>query len=200
MVLVAAAIVFAGLGVISLPGSDAEPASQAGGVTTTTAPAASTGAAAPTARDAAAAGAQASASGERTGARSATDAVTATRTTSGSAAEAPADGASGNTAAARASSASEAHNTPVRVYNNSTVEGLAHRTAQELKTDGFTVGKIANYDGGTVPHSAVFYGDSPGEKAAAEKVGAQLGVPVEPRFDGISDASPGVIVILTADG
>src|SRR5699024_10482460 len=103
------------------------------------------------------------------------------------------------TGSARSGTASAARSAPVRVYNNGTVEGLAHDTAAELATDGWSIEKIANYDSGAVPHSAVYYGDAPGEEAAAEKVGAQLGIPVEPRFDGIVDASPGVIVILTAD-
>lgn len=194
MVLVAAAIVFAGLGFISLPDSAAEPASQdVAGVATTTD---SAGPSAQTGDAAAASGGRSSTTATTTTAGTTSTRSDRTGTDTATASESVSESASGGAA----DGTSAAEDTPVRVYNNSTVDGLAHQTAEQLKADGFTVGKIANYDGGKVPHSAVYYGQSPGEKDAAEEVGAQLGIPAEPRFDGIDDASPGVIVILTAQG
>lgn len=175
MVLLSAAIVFAGLGFLSLSGSDAD-AATAAATTTTAAPAKGASSATTAAAPAAAATSAAP-----------TTAAAAQPTTTAAA-----------TTASDAEAAALQQSTPVRVYNNSTVEGLAGDTAATLRSDGWTVAHVGNYDEGEVPHSAVFYGPGTDEKAAAEEVGAQLGLPVEPRFAGISDATPGVIVILTA--
>ena len=172
MVLLSAAIVFAGLGWIGLSDSDDE----SSGATTT---AASPTEAPPTTTAADAAGAPDA--GSTTTSRSTSP--SASPTTTGSAAE--------NSAAVL--------RVPVRVYNNSTVDGLAATTADQLRAEGWTVTDALNYDSGQVPQSAVYYGTAPGEREAAEKVAQELGFAAEPRFDGILDAPPGVIVILAGD-
>lgn len=182
MVLLSAAIVFAGLGFISLSdsgdGSSASAAEPSSSAQTTSA-----GSASGSGESAAAAGASSAAAPSTTSASS-----SSTRSAD------PSDARSGASLPEV-----QAGQAPIRVYNNSTVNGLASDTASTLETDGWSIGEVANYDGGAVPRSAVYYGDDPGSKAAAEKIGEELGFPVEPRFDGIDDASPGVIVILTAD-
>ncbi len=185
MVLLSAAIVFAGLGFISMSGSDADAAASGSSSPTTTAQGGSGG----TARAADASRQTQSATG--------TTAPTGAGDTGSAAATSTRPPAT--TGAAGSVGDAEAKRTPVRVYNNSTVEGLAGDTASTLESDGWSIAHVGNYNDGEVPTSAVYYGDGPGEKAAAQKVGAELGLPVQPRFDGIMTASPGVIVIVTAD-
>ncbi|MGC0365602.1 hypothetical protein ABH922_003586 [Rhodococcus sp. 27YEA15] len=87
----------------------------------------------------------------------------------------------------------------VRVLNNSTISGLAAGTAAELTASGWNVAETGNYSEGTVSSTTVFYGTSAGEKEAAEKIAAELGVSAQPRFEGIVGATPGVIVIVTSN-
>ncbi|WP_137724059.1 LytR C-terminal domain-containing protein [Prescottella subtropica] len=178
MVLIAVAILFAGLGAASLGGSDSDesaPVTAAAAAptttvapTTTTAPAAAptTTAALPTAVSGTAA--------------STTKAAPVTTSSSG--------------ASARADKS-----VPVRVFNNSTVSGLAADTADTLTSDGWNVSETGNYSYGLIQNTTVYYGNSASEKQAAEEIAAELGVKAEPRFSGIASASPGVIVIVTSE-
>lgn len=86
-----------------------------------------------------------------------------------------------------------------RVYNNSTISGLAARAADDLKAAGWVVVETANYPGGRIPTSTVYYQEGTEERATAEAIGAEFGLRVEPRFAGIANARPGVIVIVTND-
>lgn len=86
---------------------------------------------------------------------------------------------------------------PVRVYNNSLVTGLADRAAEDFRGGGWSVDEIGNYSTGTIPTSTVYY--QPGEEAAAEALGGQFGLRVQPRFAGLKQASEGLIVIVTKD-
>ncbi|GAA4889632.1 LytR C-terminal domain-containing protein [Saccharopolyspora cebuensis] len=87
----------------------------------------------------------------------------------------------------------------VRVYNNSTIEGLAQRAADDLLTAGYEVPDVGNYARGIVPTTTVYYREGTGEKAQAEEIARALGARVAPRFDGIQDATPGLIAIITND-
>jgi hypothetical protein len=87
----------------------------------------------------------------------------------------------------------------VRVYNNSTIRGLAARAAAELGAAGWTVVEIGNYARGTIPTTTVYYQQDTGQRAKAEAIAAAFGMRVEPRFPGISDVGPGVVVIVTND-
>ncbi|MGH3905550.1 MAG: LytR C-terminal domain-containing protein [Pseudonocardiaceae bacterium] len=86
-----------------------------------------------------------------------------------------------------------------RVYNNSTIHGLATRAADDLTAAGWTVVEVANYPGGRIPTSTVYYQEGTDQRATAEAIGAEFGMRVEPRFAGIANARPGVIVIVTND-
>lgn len=88
---------------------------------------------------------------------------------------------------------------PVRVYNNSTVTGLAARAADDFRNEGWTVTAVANYPYGNIPTSTVYYRPGTGEQAGAEAMGKEFGMRVEPRFAGLDDASPGIIAIVTND-
>jgi hypothetical protein len=88
---------------------------------------------------------------------------------------------------------------PLRVYNNSTISGLAGRAADEFRSAGWPVEEVSNYPSGIIPTSTVYYRPGTGEKASAEAMSSAFGLRVEPRFDGLADAAPGLIVIVTND-
>jgi len=87
----------------------------------------------------------------------------------------------------------------VRVYNNSTIPDLASRAARDLRARGWGVSEVGNYADGVLSTTTVFYRPGTEEEAAAQQIGAKFSMRVEPRFEGIKDASPGVIVIVTKD-
>lgn len=86
----------------------------------------------------------------------------------------------------------------VRVYNNSTIRGLAARAADDLTAAGWTVVEVGNYAQGTIPTTTAYYRDGT-DRDAAEAIGAEFGMRVESRFPGIANAAPGLIVIVTND-
>ena len=87
----------------------------------------------------------------------------------------------------------------VRVYNNSNIKGLASRAAEDLRGQGWNVGQVANYSSGIIPTTTVYYRPGTDEETAADALAASFGMRSEPRFDGIKDSAPGVIVIVTND-
>lgn len=128
-----------------------------------------------------------------------TSAPSATSTTGG-----PGQGGEGGmqrpVAAAGGKDASEIKTmVDVRVYNNSTISNLAARAARDLRARGWGVSEVGNYADGVISTTTVFYRPGTEEEAAAQEIGAQFSMRVEPRFEGIKDASPGVIVIVTKD-
>lgn len=88
---------------------------------------------------------------------------------------------------------------PVRVYNNSTIKGLAAEAAEDLAAAGWTVAEVGNYSAGRIPTTTVYFTPGTAEEAAARALGEEFGMRVEDRFAGIRDANPGVIVIVTND-
>ena len=88
---------------------------------------------------------------------------------------------------------------PVRVYNNSTISGLAARAADDFRGAGWAIETVSNYPSGTIPTSTVYYRPGTSEQAAAEAMGREFGLRVEPRFVGLDEASPGLITIVTND-
>lgn len=87
----------------------------------------------------------------------------------------------------------------MRVYNNSTIEGLASRAAQDLRDEGWSVTKVENYPDGIIPTTTAYYRKGTPEKAAALSLASSFGMRAKPRFDGIEDARQGVILIVTKD-
>jgi hypothetical protein len=88
---------------------------------------------------------------------------------------------------------------PVRVYNNSTIAGLADRAADDIRDSGWSVTEVGNWPHSTIPTSTVYYRNGTNELAAARNLASSFGLRAEPRFSGIEDASPGLIVIVTKD-
>ncbi|WP_326566601.1 LytR C-terminal domain-containing protein [Amycolatopsis rhabdoformis] len=87
----------------------------------------------------------------------------------------------------------------VRVYNNSTIPHLAEQAAADFRASGWNVPEVGNYPQGVLPHTAAFYRPGTDEEAAAKQLAAEFGFQAEPRFEGIQNSSPGVIVIITKD-
>ena len=96
------------------------------------------------------------------------------------------------------SAASVAH-LPLRVYNNSTIGGLATRAADDFRKAGWPIDEIGNYPQGIIPTTTVYYRPGTDEEAPAKALAEQFGMRANPRFDGIQQASPGIIVIVTND-
>lgn len=126
----------------------------------------------------------------------------------GAGAEAPADGTqNGQDGAAAGENGADsvggntagAGEVPVRVYNNSTISGLADDVAGTLRGSGADVQEVGNYSEGNVPTSGVYYGEGEGERAEAERIAGELGIEARPRFEGLGGATPGIIVIVTQD-
>jgi hypothetical protein len=84
----------------------------------------------------------------------------------------------------------------VRVYNISNRDGVAGRTADQLKAGGYNVTDIGNLSLPNVADTTVYYSDAPGERETADAVGKLLKAPVEPRVPQIADQRPGVIVVV----
>nr|WP_082899613.1 LytR C-terminal domain-containing protein [Rhodococcus phenolicus] len=173
MVLISLAILFAGIGLASLGGSDSD-----GATPPATEPAAAPAASTTTSPAVAA----------RPTAAAAAPATTTARTTSTPAA----------TSTSSLVDLAPESATPVRVFNNSEVAGLAAQTASLLEDDGFVISETGNYSDGLIATTSVYYGTGPGERETAQAVAEALGVTAQPRFDGIADSSPGVIVIVTS--
>ncbi|HEV7907556.1 MAG TPA: LytR C-terminal domain-containing protein [Pseudonocardiaceae bacterium] len=88
---------------------------------------------------------------------------------------------------------------PVRVYNNSTITGLAGRASDDVRRYGWEVAETGNYSQGQIPTTTVYFRPGTDEEQSAKTLGALLQARVEPRFDGIQGAHPGVILIVTND-
>jgi len=87
----------------------------------------------------------------------------------------------------------------VRVFNNSTIKGLADRAAEDFRGSGWNVNEVSNYSQGIIPTTTAFYRPGTDEEAAAKQLAQEFGIKAEPRFPGIESASPGVIVIVTKE-
>jgi LytR cell envelope-related transcriptional attenuator len=88
---------------------------------------------------------------------------------------------------------------PVRVYNNSTISGLANQAADDLRAVGWNVVEVGNYPSGTIPTTTVYYRPGTAEQEAAEDIADDFGMRVEKRFTGLNVYPSGVIVIVTND-
>ncbi|MFD1148829.1 LytR C-terminal domain-containing protein [Saccharothrix hoggarensis] len=88
---------------------------------------------------------------------------------------------------------------PVRVYNNSTTQGLAAEATEDVEKAGWQVAEKGNYSQGLIPTTTVYFRPGTDEEASARELAQIIGARVEPRFDGIQNAQPGIIVIVTND-
>ncbi|MFD5249129.1 LytR C-terminal domain-containing protein [Amycolatopsis sp. NPDC058340] len=86
----------------------------------------------------------------------------------------------------------------VRVYNNSTIQGLAEQAAKDFRASGWNVSEVKGYPG-RLPETVAYYRPGTDEEAAAKALALEFGFRAEPRFKEIENIGPGVIVILTKD-
>ncbi|OXM46959.1 LytR C-terminal domain-containing protein [Amycolatopsis alba] len=86
----------------------------------------------------------------------------------------------------------------VRVYNNSMIQGLAERAANDFRASGWNVTEVGPHQG-KLPKSAAYFRPGTDEEAAAKALALEFGIEAQPRFEGIQNAAPGVIVILTKE-
>ncbi|MEE6169512.1 MULTISPECIES: LytR C-terminal domain-containing protein [unclassified Mycolicibacterium] len=98
---------------------------------------------------------------------------------------------------AAAKAAPDPAKTDVRVYNVSDVPGAAEGAANRLREAHWHVTETGNLTLDGVTGTTVFFGDTPGEKEAADEVGKLLAAPVEPRRAELNEQPPGVIVVVT---
>ncbi|WP_328406833.1 LytR C-terminal domain-containing protein [Nocardia sp. NBC_00403] len=173
MVLIALAIVFAGLGAMSLSSSDTDSAGESEAVS----PASQVQATSVVVRTSAATSTS----------EAATTTVTPTTTKPPTTTTPPTT----TPALGRA--------VPVRVLNNGLIAGLASRTASELSASGWNVVEVGNYPGENVAKTTVFYGNTPGEREAAVAIAAELGATAVPRSTGAGDSGSGVTVVVTGN-
>ncbi|HEV2781248.1 MAG TPA: LytR C-terminal domain-containing protein [Actinophytocola sp.] len=87
----------------------------------------------------------------------------------------------------------------VRVFNNGTIPRLAAQAANDFRGDGWNVVEVGNYPFGIIPTSTVYFRTGTEEEAAARELGGRFNLRVEPRFEGIVNSAPGLIVIVTND-
>ncbi|MEO6087235.1 MAG: LytR C-terminal domain-containing protein [Umezawaea sp.] len=88
---------------------------------------------------------------------------------------------------------------PVRVYNNSTISGLAAKATEDVKRSGWDVVDTGNYSQGQIPTTTVYYRPGTDEEESAKALATVMQARVEARFDGIQAAHAGIIVIVTND-
>ncbi|MGU3437853.1 LytR C-terminal domain-containing protein [Actinomycetes bacterium M1A6_2h] len=128
----------------------------------------------------------------------AASAITTSAPAAASAAPNSSAGSAAPTTSASTTTSGSSSAPSVRVLNNSNVSGLAATTASTLEAAGFTVGETGNYSDGTIPTTTVYYDESSAqERTEAQRIATTLGVSAEPRFAGIADSTPGIIVIVT---
>jgi hypothetical protein len=105
----------------------------------------------------------------------------------------------GTTAGRSGGGGTSATRVPLRVYNNSTIAGLATRAAEDFRNAGWPIDEIGNYPQGVIPTTTVYYRPGTNEEAPAKALAEQFGMRVNPRFEGLQHATPGIIVIVTND-
>lgn len=86
---------------------------------------------------------------------------------------------------------------PLRVYNNSRIQGLAERAADDFRSAGWQVESVGNYNRGVIPTSTVYY--QPGNEAAARALADEFGMRANPGFDGLQFGGDGLVVIVTRE-
>ncbi|WP_336161659.1 LytR C-terminal domain-containing protein [Amycolatopsis sp. VC5-11] len=87
----------------------------------------------------------------------------------------------------------------LRVYNNSLIKHLAEQAAADFRGSGWNVAEVGNYSQGNIPATTAYFRPGTDEEAAAKQLAKEFGFQAQPRFDGIQNSSPGVIVIITKD-
>lgn len=94
------------------------------------------------------------------------------------------------------------HTVPVRVLNNSTINGLAATAADKFRKAGWNVIEVGNFpeqQGGRIITTTAYFRPGTDEEPAAKALAAQFSMRPNERSAGIANLGPGVIVIVTND-
>ncbi|MDO4686949.1 MAG: LytR C-terminal domain-containing protein [Corynebacterium sp.] len=111
------------------------------------------------------------------------------------------EAASGNSASTGAAgNEAQAAKERVHILNNSTVQGLGQRVADDVREQKFEVGEIGNHSESTFATSGVYFtsGKSNEEKTARALADA-LGLTAAPRGPELERAPDGVVLVVTQD-
>lgn len=85
---------------------------------------------------------------------------------------------------------------PIRVYNNTDIDGLAAAAASKLEAAGWTVEEVGDYITRSIQTSTVFYRPGTNEEVEAHQLASEFDLRTHPRSEALREASPGIIVIL----
>lgn len=89
---------------------------------------------------------------------------------------------------------------PVRVLNNSTVQGLAQRVADDVRESDFEVSEVGNFSETTFAQSVVYYTPGKGdEEKTARALADSLGISAAPRDAQAERMPAGVVLVITQD-
>lgn len=87
----------------------------------------------------------------------------------------------------------------VRVYSSADEEDAAGRTADQLRGADWNVTAVENLTVPDVTATTVYFGNTPGEREAAEAVAELLRASVQPRTPDLAEQPPGVIVVVATE-
>jgi hypothetical protein len=94
------------------------------------------------------------------------------------------------------------HTVPLRVLNNSTINGWAAMAADKFRKAGWNVIEVGNFpeqQGGRIVTTTAYFRPGTDEEPAAKALAAQFSMRPNERFPGIANEGPGVVVIVTND-
>jgi hypothetical protein len=88
---------------------------------------------------------------------------------------------------------------PVRVYNNTLIDGLARQMADNLRSDGWNVADVGNYSRVSISATTAYFRPGTVEEATARILARNFSIRVEQRFADIENGPTGVIILVTGD-
>nr|WP_052478632.1 LytR C-terminal domain-containing protein [Kibdelosporangium sp. MJ126-NF4]CEL19627.1 protein kinase-like protein [Kibdelosporangium sp. MJ126-NF4]CTQ94573.1 protein kinase-like protein [Kibdelosporangium sp. MJ126-NF4] len=87
---------------------------------------------------------------------------------------------------------------PVTVYNNSVIQGLADRAAEDFRKAGWNIAEVGSWQG-KIAVTTVYYSPGTAEEGGAKDLADEFELRVEPRFEALQLAEPGLIVIVAKE-
>ncbi|WP_084170782.1 LytR C-terminal domain-containing protein [Corynebacterium freiburgense] len=89
---------------------------------------------------------------------------------------------------------------PIHVLNNSTIQGLGQRVADEVGKHNFDVAEVGNHSETTFPSSVVYFTQGKDkEEKTARALADKLGITAAPRGSELENAPTGVVLVVTQD-
>lgn len=90
--------------------------------------------------------------------------------------------------------------TPVTIYNNGQIQGLAATVASRLEAEGWTIGEVTNYTESIIAENTVFYdaGDS-SQRQVATALADELNAAVTEKSTATASLGDGVVVVVVTE-